>query len=131
VGGIGNYPYLVHYVWTGPRNAGECRPAAVVREWPGGVLNLAVFPDGTNDGEERMAVWATSATHGTDGTPGTWHHARECSPDQGATEPSPVAVEPTPTGAESSPTPTAGAALPPEELWSIGDQPAYAGGDAE
>jgi len=125
MGGIGNYPYLVHYVWTGTRNAGDCRPAAVVREWEDDQLNLAVFPDGTNDGDERLVVWATSVAHGTDGVPGTWHHARECDPKAAPTQAAPEA------SAQPAEEPAQPAPLPPEELWSLGDQAAYLGGDAE
>lgn len=79
--GIGNHPYLVHYVLPEGRGADECRPAAVVREWtdePQPCLNLLVFADGLNDGTDDPVLWKTSVYHGPDGERHTWHRAAEC-----------------------------------------------------
>lgn len=80
--GIGNHPYLLHYVLAEGSNEGECRPAALVREWtdePQEYANLAVFVDGPNDGlGDELVVWKTSVYHTVDGAGHTYHQAREC-----------------------------------------------------
>lgn len=76
--GIGNHPYLVHYVLPYGPHAGDCRPAAVTRDW-GGCHNLQVFTDGENDGlGDDLAILQTSVEPSQTATPGTWHYAREC-----------------------------------------------------
>ena len=57
--------------------------AIVVRDWKSesGVVNLLVFPDGSNDikfegrhgGWSVAPFWFTSVAHDAAGTPGTWH----------------------------------------------------------
>lgn len=108
---IKDHPYTVHYVWTGA-NRGECRPAVVVRDWVS-CVNLAVFTDGTNDGEDRMVVWATSVEHSADGREGTYHHQGECEAAMAAR-----------AAAEASPT-------PPEEAPRASSSGDSAGGGAE
>ena len=80
--GIGTHPYLVHYVLPDGPNAGECRPAAVVREWTDESQpyhNLLVFADGANDGVgDDPVLWKTSVYHGPDGQGHTWHTHGEC-----------------------------------------------------
>lgn len=45
---------LLHFVLDKYPYPNKCRPAMVVEDWPGrwpsGLVNLVVFPDGTNDG---------------------------------------------------------------------------------
>ena len=45
---------LLHFVLDKYPYPNKCRPAMVVEDWPGkgpsGLVNLIVFPDGTNDG---------------------------------------------------------------------------------
>lgn len=82
---------IVHYVL--PRhlkNAGQIRPAIIVRVWQGiespeapGLSNLVVFLDGLNDrdrtdglriAEHSMPIdWVGSVLHDAEGRPGTWH----------------------------------------------------------
>jgi hypothetical protein len=77
---------LVHYVMPNGRSAGDVRPALIVRVWdgPGDALppgeavplvQLQVFTDGMNDGEEWATglVWKTSVHYSEANTPGTWH----------------------------------------------------------
>lgn len=53
----------------GGRNAGDLRPAIVVRVWSDTCVNLQVFTDSDNDNLPPV-VWKTSAVKG-DG-PGQW-----------------------------------------------------------
>jgi hypothetical protein len=98
-GGIGNHPYLVHYVLTEGPNRGQCRPAVVVRDWqeedmrrygavnPESSQNLLVFVDGSNDNlGGGHVLWATSIHRTQDGAPGTWHDARDCEAVQAAVQ---------------------------------------------
>lgn len=74
---------IVHYTLDHGANRGACRPAMVIRTWPGlgGQLvdpypiQLAVFQDGGNDEpyEGALLVWRTSVALGTPGAAGTWH----------------------------------------------------------
>lgn len=74
---------IVHYVIPeGERNAGEHRPAIVVRVWrvegkpqENGLCQLQVFFDGTNDGIPDTAPikWRTSVTYDAGASGGTWH----------------------------------------------------------
>ncbi|MBW4478607.1 MAG: hypothetical protein KME54_17545 [Tolypothrix brevis GSE-NOS-MK-07-07A] len=73
---------IVHYVLPDGRNAGEVRPAIVVRVWRDvapeliakGYCNLQVFTDSTNDYEDGTRVlWATSKIYSDTNEPGTWH----------------------------------------------------------
>lgn len=93
---------IVHYVLEDGDNAGEERPAIVVRVWNDDCVQLQVFTDGSNDYQEspnmsgrvRAAlaidatapadkehvhrtvaymVWKTSRVHNANKLPGTWH----------------------------------------------------------
>lgn len=68
---------IVHFVLVGGPHAGEHRPAIIVRTWSNydpGLVNLQVFTDGTNDGQEGGTLWQTSIHHDPDEKkPGTWH----------------------------------------------------------
>ena len=75
---------VVHYVLPTGRNAGEHRPAIVVRVWGTPTadytpaVQLQVFTDSTNDFEHNQngangVLWATSVSHNEAATPGTWH----------------------------------------------------------
>lgn len=69
---------LVHYVLgEESRNAGEHRPAVVVRVWdqsgPERRLNLQIFTDEQNDGWAAGTRWATSVKFDPAGSLGTWH----------------------------------------------------------
>lgn len=71
---------IVHYVMSSehPRASGEIRPAVIVRRWsddPEGAVQLQVFTDGGNDGNECASgvVWKTSVRHDEGKAPGTWH----------------------------------------------------------
>lgn len=72
----------------------QCRAAIILREWvPGdnveerhvGTVQLAVFPDGSNDVREgepltQRILWATSVQHVSKATgPSSYHYASECS----------------------------------------------------
>lgn len=77
---------VVHFVLVDKQGATQHRPAIVVRVWPDGdggpyadeaskgthVVQLQVFSDGANDGNENV-VWMTSVHHDPHGAPGTWH----------------------------------------------------------
>lgn len=67
---------MVHFVLPN----GEHRPAVIVRVWHvtgacDGYVNLQVFTDGTNDGQENAAgiVWKTSICFDENKSVGTWH----------------------------------------------------------
>jgi len=78
---------IVNFVLPQPeRNAGEVRPAIVVRVWPndygdgkpGETVQLQQFTDGGNDVFNAEAssstVWRTSVHHDEETkAPGTWH----------------------------------------------------------
>lgn len=72
---------MVHYVLPHGRSQGEHRPAIVVKlcppEWNyhEGTVQLQVFTDGTNDGEQYASgmCWATSVQYSESKEPGTWH----------------------------------------------------------
>lgn len=79
---------IVHYVpaehdaWLEKAcKEGRHLAAMVVRVWGNGVVNLLVFPDGTNDVPQAerydsrviSGLWFTSRAHDASGTPGTWH----------------------------------------------------------
>lgn len=77
----------VHYVLPDGPNAGEHRPAIVVKVWrledaagtkhppDNGYSNLVVFVDGTNDGVQfgGCILWATSVVYSEEPIPRTWH----------------------------------------------------------
>jgi hypothetical protein len=69
---------IVHFVLPN----GQHRPAIVVNAWhhvfeyhASGRVNLQVFTDFKNDGEEYASgqYWATSVPYSEDPQPGTWH----------------------------------------------------------
>ena len=67
---------MVHFVLPN----GEHRPAVIVRVWHvtgvcDGYVNLQVFTDGTNDGQENAAgiAWKTSVCYDENKSVGTWH----------------------------------------------------------
>ncbi len=76
---------IVHYVIPdGYRNAGETRPAILVRIWNDmdhptnpGMSNILVFTDGSNDSAAGHALavpeWTGSVSFSAERTPGTWH----------------------------------------------------------
>jgi hypothetical protein len=76
------HPVMVYYVLDQRNNAGESRPAIVVRETPTGnageepLLNLVVFVDGENDAysSDRPLIYRTSVHYDEDEAPGTWHY---------------------------------------------------------
>lgn len=64
---------IVHYVLPEGPNAGESRPAIVVKVWDkdSGCANLNVFTDGENDGVDGL--WVTSVCYSDTHEPRTWH----------------------------------------------------------
>lgn len=68
---------IVHFVLDSGRGKGEHRPAMVVRTWQQyspDMVNLQVFTDQTNDGEQTGTLWRTSIHFDEDEKkPGTWH----------------------------------------------------------
>jgi hypothetical protein len=76
---------IVHYVLEDGPNAGEDRPAMIVRVWnlETGYCNLLVFLDGINDGHKieyqaggtiAPMLWKTSRSFDSETkAPGTWH----------------------------------------------------------
>lgn len=68
---------MVHYVLKdGCPNAGDHRPAIIVRVWPD-TVNLQVFFDGDgtphlNDGQLNT-LWKCSVPYSAEPKPGTWH----------------------------------------------------------
>lgn len=68
---------IVHYVLPHGPSRGEHRPAIVVKVWSKdmGTVNLQVFTDGSNDGENYAAgvLWQTSIVYSEDKEPDTWH----------------------------------------------------------
>lgn len=69
---------IVHYVLPNTaRLGGELRPAIIVRVFPeGDVVNLDVFMDGDNDGDQHRdhaVMNVQSVAFNKDGTPGTWN----------------------------------------------------------
>lgn len=70
----------VHYVLNSGPSRGEHRPAIIVRVWDkiptdDSLVQLQVFTDGENDGEENT-VWRTSVHQDNESkAPGTWHPA--------------------------------------------------------
>lgn len=79
---------ITHYVLPDGRSKGDHRPAVIVRVWgedqvkagtlPAealGTVQLQVFTDGSNDGDQYAAgiVWKTSVVHDEAGGLGTWH----------------------------------------------------------
>jgi len=74
---------MVHYVLGDGHYKGEHRPAIVVKlvppEWgypeEDHAVQLQVFMDGTNDGEQYAngLMWATSVKYSEDPKPYTWH----------------------------------------------------------
>jgi hypothetical protein len=65
---------IVHYVLPGGPNAGESRPAVIVKVWDkdSGCVNLIVFPDGSNDGPD-FSSWVTSVLYSEAHEARTWH----------------------------------------------------------
>ncbi len=71
---------IVHYVLNEGKNAGEHRPAIVVKVWrtsdgkvpENGCSQLQVFLDKGNDGPLAI-VCKTSVTFDESGAPGSWH----------------------------------------------------------
>lgn len=91
----------LHYVLDNGVST-RCRPAMVVENWPGssppGLVNLVVFPDGSNDGRGFLSasqfilpIWKTSVppNHAIKANR-TWHWPRECDHMQ---EPAPPYVD--------------------------------------
>jgi hypothetical protein len=67
---------MVHYVLPDGPNAGEHRPAVIVRIWDhgSGYVNLQVLVDGTNDYPQYNGLlWATSIEYSEEPRPRTWH----------------------------------------------------------
>ncbi len=78
---------IVHFVLPDGPNAGEHRPAVVVRVWrlnnadvaqrppDSGNSNLVVFMDGRNDGDQFAGCirWETSVVYSAEPKPRTWH----------------------------------------------------------
>lgn len=72
---------IVHFVLEEKFiNDGECRPAMIVRPWPGDEANLQVFLDGGNDTEVdgEYIRWAPNVAHDCNADFGTWHWPHEC-----------------------------------------------------
>lgn len=73
---------ILHFVMAKGERV-TCRPALVVEDWPNqgkpGYVNLAVFPDGSNDKVDKMVLWETSVlpNHAVRAAR-TWHWPREC-----------------------------------------------------
>ena len=80
----------VHFVLDFGHNKGQVRPAIVLAVWGETCANLAVLPDGSNDGVPTSTapdgsnavaristfepVWKTSVTYDETGErPGSWH----------------------------------------------------------
>lgn len=68
----------VGYVLPSGPNKGETRPAKVVRNWDGQVVNLVVFTDGGNDfpaGQGSTGIlWVTNTRYSDSYRDGdTWH----------------------------------------------------------
>jgi hypothetical protein len=73
---------VVHFVLDTGRNAGQHRPAMIVQIWgdpqnPAPYVQLQVFTDGQNDGDEYASgmVWRTSVQPDHSASPAhrTWH----------------------------------------------------------
>jgi hypothetical protein len=66
---------IVHFTLDHGPNAGQARPAMVVRVWNDTCVQLQVFMDGTNDGPEYTSGlrWCTSVHHAAEPTAGRWH----------------------------------------------------------
>lgn len=73
---------IVHYVMHGGNSKGEHRPAIIINAWKNistyqneGRVNLQVFTDFSNDGEEYASgqYWATSIPYSESKELGTWH----------------------------------------------------------
>lgn len=66
---------IVHYVLPDGRNRGTHRPALIVAVWSETIVNLQVFTDGPNDGNDYVTgqVWRTSVRFAEEGDFGTWH----------------------------------------------------------
>lgn len=68
---------IVHFVMDDGPHEGEHRAAIVARVWEkdSGLVNLQVFTDGANDGEEYASgvAWKGSRLHSENKEPGTWH----------------------------------------------------------
>lgn len=124
--GIGSHPYLIHYVLADGPNAGECRPAAVVREWTDEsqpYYNLLVFADGPNDGVgDDPVLWKTSVYRGPDGQGHTWHTHGECAVTTAARAEA-AAATPTPPEAAPPLTPSADSAPSGGSADDEGDEP--------
>lgn len=60
---------IVLYCLPSGTYPGAWRPALVLKEWSPGCVQLAVFPDFSNDGLP-CPLWASSVTYGAD--PGRW-----------------------------------------------------------
>ncbi len=73
---------IVNYVLPTGRNAGQVRPAIIVRVWSPTMVQLQVFTDSFNDytqehiGSTGM-LWATSVPYSETEAPNTWHWATE------------------------------------------------------
>jgi hypothetical protein len=71
---------MAHYVLPGGPNKGRHVAAVVVRVWGGGpTVNLVIFPDGGNDGQEFASYptgWVTSVPYAdpSENKVHTWHH---------------------------------------------------------
>lgn len=69
---------IVHYVLPDGRSNGQCWPAmvvAVLTDSPTSMVNLQVFTNMINDGEDTPLVWKTSVMAGEylNDVLGTWH----------------------------------------------------------
>lgn len=68
---------IVHFVMDKGTHKGEHRPAMIARIWNAetGYVNLWLFQDGTNDGEEfsDRPTWVTSVNYSDAKEPRTWH----------------------------------------------------------
>lgn len=69
---------VVHYVLDAGPHMGDHRPALIVQVWSDMLVNLVVFPDGSNDyyphqGDEPLTLWRTSKKLDNEYKPGTWH----------------------------------------------------------
>lgn len=71
---------VVHYVLNEGRNAGEHRPAFVVKVWgdqPDSLVQLQVFTDSNPASDSNdclpQVLWKTSVKLDADAAPGTWH----------------------------------------------------------
>lgn len=115
---------LVAYALPDGPYKGEVRGAIVTRVWNDTCVNLQVFTDGSNDGDQystaKGPTWKTSVVMGGPGTPGTWFHPEDQALPLAEAEPAAPPAEAAPAEAIAPSPPAPRTPIASSNLVSVG-----------